>query len=287
MKPAVRSSLSFPSAPASLVAFAFMLLGACSDSESGGPSGSGGTTGSGGTAAGGRVGSGGSNTGTGGSTGSGGAPSSGSGGAGGSALGGRGGSAGGDAGAGGTGGTASDAGNDGSPVDSNSDRPTDLRTDLPTDLATDTMTPGATLDSCFAGLRAGRSLFQTGNKTSADGKYRTRLALETADRIGTSGTKPWVAFRFGIETPEGVVCVKDEAALVTAYKASRHNCTDSLDITAEGRRFLITNPEIDPTKPKSKLTIFMGGTMTAGPIELTNGACTTTNGGICTSGGPC
>ncbi|HEY0710813.1 MAG TPA: hypothetical protein VGG33_28670, partial [Polyangia bacterium] len=185
-----------------------------------------------------------------------------------------------DAGAGGTGGTSPDASGDGTQT-------VDMGNDRPAGDTGDVGTPGATLDSCFAGLRAGRGAVQTGNKASADGKYKTRLALETADRVGTSGTKPWVPFRFAVETPEGVVCVKDEAALVAGYKGSRHNCTDSFEITAEGRRFLITNPEIDPTKPKSKLTIFTGATMTAGPIELTNGACTTNQGGTCTSGGPC
>ncbi|HEY0714724.1 MAG TPA: hypothetical protein VGF45_18730 [Polyangia bacterium] len=286
MKRIFLSSSSF-SAPAVSLGFALFLLGACSSSEPSGPSGSGGTSGGAGgsTGTGGRTGTGGSTAGSGGSSGSGGASAGGSGG---SAAGGRGGAGGsGPGGSGGSGG-AGNGGTTGNP-DGGTDRPpvVDMSNDLSAERPSDTMNPSGTLDACFAGLRAGRGSVQVGNKASADGKYRTRLALETADRIGTSGTKPWVAFRFGIETPEGVVCVKDEATLAAAYKGSRHNCTDTFDITAEGRRFLITNPEIDPTKPKSKLTIFTGTTMTAGPIELTNGACMSNTGGTCTSGGPC
>jgi hypothetical protein len=145
---------------------------------------------------------------------------------------------------------------------------------------------GPTLDACFTGLRAAVGDFQIGTKTSQDGRYRIRLALETADRIGTSGSKPWAAFRFGIETPDGNLCVTDSAALAAAYKGSLHNCLDSFELTAGGRRFVISHPDTDPTRPVSILTIFMGATMVAGPITLTSGACTA-RAANCRSGGPC
>jgi hypothetical protein len=232
-----------------------------SSAGSGGASGSGGVSGSGG-ASGGGGGSGGA-SGSGGATGSGGA--SGSGGQSGS----------GGSNQPGTGGAVVDSGTVAdSGADTGSDGPGN---DLP-------VGGGPTLDACFTGLRAAEGFFQIATKASADGRYRVRLALETANRVGTSGTSGWGAFRFGIETPAGNVCVTDAAALATAYKGSLHNCKDTFDLTAAGRRFLITAPDTDATHPISRLTIFMGATMLDGPIELINGTCTS-NFPTCRSGG--
>jgi len=153
---------------------------------------------------------------------------------------------------------------------------------------------GPTLDQCFMGLRMLVGGSQVATRTSADGKYRMRLALETADRGGTSGSNGWEAVRFGLETPEGSVCV-DEAGLSGAYKGSHHNCNDVLTVTAGGRRFVIQNPDsaidyVDQTmwRRLAKLTIFSGATMTAGPIDMPTTRCDQASGdGKCRSGGPC
>jgi hypothetical protein len=151
-------------------------------------------------------------------------------------------------------------------------------------------TTGKTLDECFAGLRTLAGSLQVATRASTDGRYRMRLALETGDRGGTSGSYAWEAIRFGIEGPEGRVCV-DEAALAGAYKGSHHNCSDVLTVTAEGRRYVVQNPDsardyTDTSKWRrlARLTVSTGSTMTAGPIELATVSC---DRGSCTSGGPC
>jgi hypothetical protein len=198
------------------------------------------------------------------------------------------GGAGGGAGAGsGGGGGNGGGGKPGSGGATGSGGSTDAGGDLATDQASDGSGGGGpTLDACFAGLRAAVGSSQIGNKASADGKIRIRLALEDQGRVGTSGSKPWSAYRFAIETPDGNVCVKEEAALAQAYKGTLHNCMDTFDVTVAGRRFLIAYPDTDPLRPKSQLKIFMGATMTAGPITLDNGTCTA-GVGPCRSGGPC
>ena len=182
----------------------------------------------------------------------------------------------------GTGGSAGSGGAGG-----NRDGGTDLSADGTPDQSVDTP-PGAgpTLDTCFAGLRAAQGDFQIVTKASANGTIRYRLAVETADRFGTSGTKPWGAFRFGIETPDGNVCVNQEAALATAYKGSRHNCSDSFEVTTGGRRYVIQGPDADATRASSTLNVFDGATMVLGPITLTTSACTGRSN-PCKSGGPC
>jgi len=233
----------------------------------------GGTGGAGGGAGAGSSGAGGSGSGTGGNPGSGGSGGRADGGSGGAT--GSGGSPGSGGGAGGAGGTPGSGGS------------TDAGGDLATDRASDGPGGGGpTLDACFAGLRAAVGSFQIGNKASADGKFRVRLALEDRGRIGTSGSKAWSAFRFAIETPDGNVCVNEELALAQAYKGTLHNCMDTFDLTVAGRRYLIAYPDTDPSRPKSSLKIFMGATMTVGPVDLDNGTCMTA-AGQCRSGGPC
>jgi hypothetical protein len=153
---------------------------------------------------------------------------------------------------------------------------------------------GVTLDQCFAGLRPLQGSAQIATRASADGKYRMRLALETADRGGTSGSYGWAAIRVGITGPEGNVCI-DEADLAKAYVGSHHNCADVLTVTADGRRYVVSNPDTtvsyaDKTKwdRLAHLTVFSGATMTAGPIELPTVACDKGGSdGLCRSGGPC
>ena len=152
---------------------------------------------------------------------------------------------------------------------------------------------GKSLDECFAGLRTLGASFQVATRASSDGRYRMRLALETGMSGGTSGTLAWSAVRFGLEGPEGRVCVADEKALAAAgvYAGSHHNCNDVLTVTAEGRRYVVQNPDsardyADPTRWRrlARLTVWNGATMIAGPIDLPTVAC---DRGTCSSGGPC
>jgi len=155
---------------------------------------------------------------------------------------------------------------------------------------------GKSLDDCFAGLRALVGAPQDATRASADGKYKVRLALETDGRGGTSGSYAWAAVRFAIETPEGTVCVSDEAALAKAYVGSHHNCMDVLTVEAGGRRYVIRNPDSaieygDPTRwrREGSLSIFTGTTMVAGPIAMQTIKCNKGDraDGTCGSGGPC
>jgi len=151
------------------------------------------------------------------------------------------------------------------------------------------------IDDCFKGLRAGVGNFQDATKASSDRRYRMRLALETGDRIGTSGSYAWSAFRFALETPEGVVCVTDEAALATTYVNTHHNCADVLTVTAGDRRYVIQSPDSaidygDPTvyRRPGTLTIFSGAQPIGAAIRLDTASCNQASAdGKCRSGGPC
>jgi hypothetical protein len=147
---------------------------------------------------------------------------------------------------------------------------------------------GASLEGCFQGLRDGVGTYQDATQVSQDGEYRFRFALETADRFGTSGTVPWLPYRFAIETPEGSVCVTDEAALATAYTGSHHNCEDTFSWTDGALRYEIDHPDTATDRPAS-LTIYEGQTVVAGPIRLDLETCHFSNGpnDECRSGGPC
>jgi hypothetical protein len=153
------------------------------------------------------------------------------------------------------------------------------------------MMTGKSVDECFVGLRALEGSSQDATRASADGKYKMRLALETADRGGTSGSYAWAAVRFALQTPDGNVCITDEAALGKTYMGSHHNCMDVLTVNSGGHTYAIQNPDsasdyVDKTKWRrnGSLTISMGGTMTAGPITLLTTRC---NSATCASGGPC
>jgi hypothetical protein len=149
------------------------------------------------------------------------------------------------------------------------------------------------LDECFVGLRAGVGDVQLATKTSADGTVRYRIALETADRFGTSGGKAWAPYRLAIETPGGRVCITDETVLAAGYVGSHHNCQDRLIVTAAGQRYEIDAPDsgVSPgyAIPRmSALSVFTGATRVLGPVSLTNVMCTSNAPTkLCTSGGPC
>jgi hypothetical protein len=153
------------------------------------------------------------------------------------------------------------------------------------------MMMGKSVDECFVGLRALKGSSQDATRASADGKYKMRLALETADRGGTSGSYAWAAVRFALQTPDVSICVTDESALASAYMSSHHNCMDVLTVSSGGRSYVVRTPDsavdyVDKTKWRrdGSLTISMGGAMTAGPITLLTTRC---NSATCNSGGPC
>jgi len=159
--------------------------------------------------------------------------------------------------------------------------------------------PGAggagSLDDCFEGLRELTGNYQIAEKASADLSYRMRIALETADRFGTSGTFPYLPIRLGLLTPDGTVCLTDEAALEAAYTGSHHNCADELAFMDGDRDYLISSPDstIDPTAPTtymrpSQLTITEGGDPVVS-IRLDTVECLATDfpDDACHSGGPC
>ncbi len=153
-----------------------------------------------------------------------------------------------------------------------------------------------TLDDCFVGLPEPVGTFQDATKESADGEYRMRLALETGDRFGTSGTSPWGPMRLAIETPAGVVCLDDAEVLAQGHTVTHHNCDDTLIVTVGTTRYEIANPDtasdtVDPEawRRPSTLTIYESDLAVGDPIRLDTVSCnaTTFDDGICRSGGPC
>jgi hypothetical protein len=242
------------------------ISGCGSDSSSPGAGGAGGGSGGRGGQAGGQGGQGGQpgqGGGGGGSGGAGGGAGGGGAGTGGAAGGGQGG------GSGGSGGNAGDGG--GSET---------APGDAPAGDAT------AYLDSCFAGLRNREGDHQTSTKVSADGSVRLRLALETADRFGTSGTKPWGVIRLALIAGATRICIKDEAMLAGVYKGSRHNCTDTLELTVDGTLYRIEAPDTHPDRNEATFRALRGGTMVSGPTKLPTTSCTARSG-ACQSGQPC
>jgi hypothetical protein len=222
----------------------------CSTSDSPGD------TGSGGAGGGNKAGSGG--TSTGGSSGGNGSGGTGSG-AGGNAA---------DGSAGGTGGGSGGAGGSGP------------------DAGGGTLTPAAYLDDCFAGLRTLAMRAQIATKRSANDAYQVRLALESPPgSVGTSGTVPWTAVRLAIVTPQTRICIKDEAALKTAYTSSHHNCTDTLSVTVAGLVYLLKAPDTDPMRAAT--TLGVTGEAAIPTTALPTVSCTSTSGAACKSGGPC
>lgn len=144
-----------------------------------------------------------------------------------------------------------------------------------------------TIDSCFAGLRPLEGSSQISNRENAAAGVRLRIALETADRFGTSGTYGWAAVRVALEIEGGVICL-DEAALMAAYRGSRHNCSDVLSFTVGGSRYEIASPDVSAQRNTASLTVYSGTTVVKGPISLTTSSCTA--GGpnpMCRSGAPC
>jgi hypothetical protein len=149
-----------------------------------------------------------------------------------------------------------------------------------------TMTPAQWLDQCFAGLPAPVAVQNVDSKASADGRTHVRIALDTGDRIGTSGTYPWEIVRFGLVRDGAGVCVTTPAGLM--YKTTHHNCGDTATVTAGGVRYELTAPDRATTRVSAFMSMGAGSTMLYGPVELTRTGCASNRpGGACMSGGPC
>lgn len=161
--------------------------------------------------------------------------------------------------------------------------------------ASDVALRGMTVDECFNGLRALSGAFQDATHASTDGAYVMRLALETADRAGTSGSYGWAAIRFALQTAQGSICITDEAALAAAYKGSHHNCMDNLTVQYGNGRYSISNPDsaadyTDKTKwRREAIMIATREDVVLDPIHLPTVKCNRTDraDGSCWSGGPC
>ena len=278
--------------------------GTTGTSARGGNVGSGGRA-TGGAGGGGAIGSGGASAvgGAGGAVGSGGATridggvgTGGLSGSGGRATGGATGAGGGTGGAGGTDAGSSDgaidrtdARADASPdgmVDGPPEVGADAAADLP--LATDSVPEdgagSGTIESCFVGLPAQVGVQMIATKSTADGRVRMRIALDTEDRMGTSGTYGWGPIRLAVEVDGVVTCITDRSLL--RYTGSLHNCGDTATATAGTTKYSITAPD----RPTATLTIEADGA-TLGPYTLTDTACTmfwSAGAPIsCRSGGPC
>jgi hypothetical protein len=162
--------------------------------------------------------------------------------------------------------------------------------DSPADAAVDTSKadgdgPGSgTLDDCFQGLPAPVGLQMVATKATADGRVRIRIALDTEDRMGTSGSYGWGMIRLGVEVDGAVTCIQDRASL--KYTGSHHNCSDKATATSGSTTYSFAAPD----RPSATLTIESNGTST-GPYSLSDTACTMRNstGTVlqCRSGGPC
>ena len=126
----------------------------------------------------------------------------------------------------------------------------------------------ARLAQCFEGLRPLQGSFIRATKRSADGKVQVGLAVETADRFGTSGTAPFALVRFAIVADGKMACVTSPPA--GAYKVSHHNCKDTASVTVEDVRYDLS----EPVSPITPISAFRGTTQLWGPLPLTDTSCT-------------
>lgn len=152
------------------------------------------------------------------------------------------------------------------------------------DAAGDASAPGSTLDDCFAHLPAPVGTQMVATKSSSDGHLRIRIALDTRDMIGTSGTYPWALIRLGVDRRGTVACITDAAELT--YSGSHHNCTDKASASARTMTFDLTAPD----RSASSLTVREGGTVVEDSVLLENTTCTMSSPFgpvVCRSGGPC
>jgi hypothetical protein len=145
---------------------------------------------------------------------------------------------------------------------------------------------GGTIDSCFQALRPLDGSWQISTRENAGEQIRLRLALETADRGGTSGTYPWGPVRLALEIDGTLICL-DEAALAGTYRGSRHNCDDVLSFNHDGKTYEMAQPASRGVEGVT-LTVSSNGSVVRGPITLDGVECV--GGPVsteCRSGGPC
>jgi hypothetical protein len=145
---------------------------------------------------------------------------------------------------------------------------------------------GGTIDTCFEGLRPLEGSWQISTRENAGEQIRLRVALETADRGGTSGTYAWGPVRVALEIDGTLICL-DEAALAGTYTGSRHNCDDMFSFDYDGKTYEIVPPSSRGVEAAT-LTVSSNGSVVRGPITLDGVECA--GGGVstdCRSGGPC
>jgi len=121
-------------------------------------------------------------------------------------------------------------------------------------------------------------------KRSADGRLRVRLALDTQDLFGTTGTMPWRLVRLGVEVDGAVSCITEPAQLT--YVGSHHNCSDKASATSGRWSFELRGPD----RSTALLTVREDGTVVHDTVELTDESCSSTTPigpETCRSGGPC
>jgi hypothetical protein len=198
--------------------------------------------------------------------GSGGNGVSGSGGA--PAGGGGAGATGGTIGAGGTGSGGAPAGDAAGSGGALADTGTAPDTGMGSDASAPPVSADRFLAQCFEGLRPLQGWFIRAAKRSADGKVQVGLAVETADRFGTSGTSPFALVRFAIVADGKMACLTSPPA--GAYKVSHHNCKDSASVTVEDVRYELS----DPVSPITQISAFAGTTRLWGPLPLSVASCT-------------
>jgi hypothetical protein len=152
------------------------------------------------------------------------------------------------------------------------------------DAASDAAAPGPTLDDCFAHLPSPVGTQMVATKSSSDGRLRLRIALDTMDMFGTSGTYPWALLRLGIERNGAVTCITDAAKLT--YRGSHHNCDDKASAVAGMMAFDLTAPD----RAMTSLTMRDSGAVVEDSVLLEDTTCTMSPsfGPVeCRSGGPC
>lgn len=159
------------------------------------------------------------------------------------------------------------------------------RPDGPADLAQNRDTGGnnTSFDACFADLPKPVGTQMIATKQSSDNRIRIRIALDTEDRMGTSGTYGWGLVRLALEVDGEVTCMKDRTSL--KYTGSHHNCSDSATATSGSTTYTIKAPD------RSQAQIIINGGTVNGTWSLTDSTCSMAGSlalpAGCRSGGPC
>jgi hypothetical protein len=157
------------------------------------------------------------------------------------------------------------------------------RPDSPADRPQTTDTGSTmTLDACFADLPKAVGAQMVATKQSSDNRVRIRIALDTEDRMGTSGSYGWGLIRLAVEVDGEVTCIKDRASL--KYTGSHHNCSDKATATSGSTTYSLGAPD------RSSTSITIAGSGAAnGTWTVTDTTCSMAGSftAECRSGGPC